>query len=105
MTRLLTLPLLTAALLLTACNSTQTAAVDEHEDKTKCMAPKPGVITSVNATCAIMHDEPVDPELTTEWKGQKVGFCCKGCIPKWNKLTAAQKDAALAAATPNAANR
>ena len=70
-----------------------------HEDKEKCAAPKPGTITSVNQYCAIMHEDPVDPALATaEWNGQKVGFCCAGCVPKWNKMTPAQKDAALAGA-------
>lgn len=68
------------------------------EDEAACLAPKPGTIVTVNQYCAVVGTDPVDPEIMTEWKGQKVGFCCKGCVPKWEKMTAAQKDSALAKA-------
>ena len=79
-----------------ACQSTQTAA--KGEDQSMCMAPKPGTITSVNQYCVMVNADPVNPEVVTQWKGQTVGFCCNGCVPKWEKLTEAQKDAALAKA-------
>jgi len=79
-----------------ACASSNSAAVHDEE---KCGEVKPGTITSVNSMCAVMPQDPVDPALATaEWRGQKVGFCCKGCVPRWNKMSAAEKDAALAAA-------
>jgi hypothetical protein len=28
-------------------------------------------------------------------KGRGVGFCCPGCMPKWDKLSDAEKDAML----------
>lgn len=69
------------------------------EDESQCKLIKPGTVTSVNKMCVIMHEDPVDPALATaDWKGQQVGFCCKGCIPRWNKMTDAQKDEALAKA-------
>lgn len=69
------------------------------EDESQCKAIKPGTVTSVNRMCVVMNEDPVDPAVANaDWKGQKVGFCCKGCIPRWNKLTDAQKDEALAKA-------
>lgn len=69
------------------------------EDESQCKAIKPGAVTSVNKMCVIMNEDPVDPAVANaEWKGQKVGFCCKGCIPRWNKMTDEQKDGALAKA-------
>lgn len=73
----------------------------ETEDAAKCAAPKAGTITTANTMCAVNPNDPVDPSVTAaEWKGQKIGFCCKGCIPQWNKMTAAQKDAAVAKVVP-----
>ncbi len=68
------------------------------EDDATCLAPKPGTIVTVNQYCAVVGTDPVNPEIMTEWKGQNVGFCCKGCMPKWEKMTAEQKDTALAKA-------
>jgi hypothetical protein len=44
--------------------------------------------------------ESVPAELTREWKGVKVGFCCAGCPPAWDKLSDQEKLAKLAAAGP-----
>lgn len=63
-----------------------------------CKEVKPGVVTSVNYYCAVVSDDPVDPVIVTEFEGQRVGFCCKGCVPRWNAMTTDQKRAALAAA-------
>lgn len=96
-TVVLLLGLLAALAVSNGCASSTATA--ENEDKAKCLAPKPGTITTVNADCVIMTDEPVDPSVpAAEWKGQRVGFCCASCIDKWEKLSPAKKDAALAAA-------
>ncbi len=84
---------LVAAIALSACS---TKPADESE--AMCKEVKPGVVTSVNAYCAVVLDDPVNPEVFTDYKGQRVGFCCKGCLPKWEAMTDAQKDAALAKA-------
>lgn len=54
----------------------------------------------VNKVCAIMTEHPVKEKNTptVAWKGQTVGFCCGDCIDEWNKLSAADKDKALASA-------
>ena len=90
---------LTATMLaLGAANLSGCKADAMAEDEAACLAPKPGTIVTVNQYCAVVGTDPVDPEVMTEWKGQKVGFCCRGCVPKWEKMTAAEKDAALAKA-------
>jgi hypothetical protein len=83
--------LLLAALIVAACQATA-------DDEPMCKKRKPGTIVSVNQYCAIVLDDPVDPAVVVEWKGQKVGLCCKGCMPKWEKLSEAERDAALATA-------
>jgi len=64
-----------------------------------CAAHKGGI---VNARCPIMGTQ-LDPakvpaELTREFRGQKVGFCCGGCPAAWDKLTDQDKQAKLDAA-------
>lgn len=99
-------PKFTTLSLIAACTSvfalgcaSQQAHVEEDEEY--CKSVKPGEITTVNSMCAVMIDHPVDPSVEPAvWKGKRVGFCCDGCRPRWDGMTAAQKDAALAKATP-----
>lgn len=51
----------------------------------------------VNTFCPMMGGK-VDPKVATAYKDGKVGFCCPMCIPKWNKLSGADKATKLAAA-------
>jgi len=37
-----------------------------------------------NETCPVMGGK-VNPEIFTEYKGQKVYFCCPGCLPMFKK--------------------
>lgn len=70
-----------------------------EKDEAACRAVKPGVVTTANAFCVMVPEDPVDPSVApVEWKGQKLGLCCEGCRGKWNKLTDAQKDSAVAKA-------
>jgi hypothetical protein len=85
------------AALSAGCNSSGSHAAGE-ESEAYCRSVKPGEVTTVNHYCAVMNEDPVDPSLSHEWNGQKVGFCCKGCIPRWEKMSDEQKTAALAAA-------
>jgi hypothetical protein len=53
----------------------------------------------INTRCPIMGT-PIDPNnvpanLTREFKGQKVAFCCGGCPSLWDKLTDKEKEAKL----------
>ena len=62
-------------------------------------APADGKV--VNARCPIMGGkldrDNVPASLTRTFNGQKVGFCCGGCPPKWDKLSDEQKAAKLKA--------
>ncbi len=85
-------PVLVAASLLVGCATHQ-------ESEEYCKSVKPGEVKSVNTMCAIVNDDPVDPAVkTVTFRGQEVGFCCQGCVPKWEKLTDDQKAEALAKA-------
>jgi hypothetical protein len=55
----------------------------------------------VNRMCPVMleHDVPGSGAETVTWKGKTVGFCCADCIDAWNKMSDAEKDTALAAAS------
>lgn len=50
---------------------------------------------AVNARCPIEPEDPVNPGVYTMWKGQKVAFCCPGCIDEWDRKTEDQKAALL----------
>ena len=78
------------ALTLAGCASNKSG-----EDAAYCESVKPGTVTSVNHYCALMHDHPVNPQVTTQWNNQTVGFCCEDCISGWAELTETQKADAL----------
>jgi len=86
MRRITALSLAMTALALTAC-----ASSNHVEDAAYCESVKPGTVTSVNHYCALMHDHPVNPGLTTTWNNQTVGFCCDHCISEWAELSDARK--------------
>ncbi len=52
-----------------------------------------------NTHCPIMGNKvdlsKVPAKLTTEFHGQKVAFCCGGCVPAWEKLSEDEKLAKL----------
>ncbi|MHC4983810.1 MAG: hypothetical protein ACYTF6_11685, partial [Planctomycetota bacterium] len=85
----------TEALARCGCRGAAAAAAETEQDDT-------GV---VNARCPIMgtalNQEAVPPELTRIHKGQKVGFCCGGCLPAWERLSEAEKDSKLSEAIDN----
>lgn len=63
----------------------------------------PGAGAVVNTRCPIMGGK-VNPAVSTRTQdGRKVGFCCRGCPPAWDKLTDEQKKAKLQAALPKGA--
>ncbi len=91
---------LASALILSACASeNKTASASAMEYEAQCQAVKPGKIESVNTMCVVVPTHPVDPATKcSEFNGQKIGFCCAGCIGKWEAMTPAQKTSALAKA-------
>lgn len=89
----------TLAAVFTALALTAGCASRDHAACADCQDPKPGTITTANSVCVIENEDPVNPAIEpAAWKGQKVGFCCKGCKPDWEKKTDAEKDASLARA-------
>ena len=62
----------------------------------------PAKLAYVNARCPMMGSaikpEKVTPKLLRTHKGQKVAFCCAGCLAPWDKLSAKAKATKLAAA-------
>jgi len=65
--------------------------MDDHkghqkmEKESKAKVDKDSEVKIWNAYCPVMGDE-VDPETkTVEYKGKTIGFCCGGCIKKFNK--------------------
>ena len=72
-----------------AAKEDATAKVDEHaghdhaahEDATDAKAA--GAEKIAQKTCPVMGGK-IDPDISVEYKGQKVYFCCKGCIATFN---------------------
>ena len=54
-------------------------------------------LSSVNTHCPMMGEE-IDPEVTAQWQGKTVAFCCAECIPDWNALSDEEKQMKLHAA-------
>src|SRR5215218_5358002 len=42
-------------------------------------------LTISNKFCAIETENKVDPAVTTTYQGKTIGFCCKDCIPTFEK--------------------
>lgn len=54
-------------------------------------------VVLANAVCPIMGGE-AQGDVTVEWDGKNVGFCCAPCIEKWEKLSDEEKGSKLAEA-------
>lgn len=52
-------------------------------------------VVAVNMNCAMKPGSPVDPAVHETYKGEVVGFCCGMCQSKFDKMTDAEKDAAV----------
>ncbi len=63
----------TTVLAMGACHSSQKATA----------AAAPGVL---NSKCPF-SGETVDNNITTDYQGGKVAFCCNGCKGKWDKAS------------------
>jgi ribosomal protein S20 len=71
----------------------------------KCMKENMQQMPCCNSKCPIdgnpINMKSCPKDCTCMYKGMKVGFCCKGCPAKWEKLTDAEKDAKLKDAMPS----
>jgi PBP1b-binding outer membrane lipoprotein LpoB len=88
--------LLVAALFLGACSSEKKTETKPAPTKTTTPA-KTGNMGVMNSKCPI-SGKATDPEVTSDYKGSKVAFCCEGCQGKFAKLSDADKAAKVAAA-------
>lgn len=70
----------------TGCtNPSDTAAESPAVDAVEAIP-----VSFSNTSCPIMGGEP-SADLTTEYDGQIIGFCCVGCPEKWGELSDAEK--------------
>lgn len=64
-----------------------------------CKAAKQGGgAAPVNTKCPVSGEEVKAGGATVSYNGQTVGFCCPGCIGKFNAMSDADKAAALSKA-------
>ncbi|HLO41135.1 MAG TPA: hypothetical protein VK176_08935 [Phycisphaerales bacterium] len=91
-----------AGLALAGCKST--AGTQEEEVCIPADANAAAHAGMINAACPVVPGDDARASGVavaytgekTEWKGKQVALCCKGCIGKWEKMTQAQRDEALA---------
>lgn len=67
-----------------------------------CASSKPKTAAdmgAVNALCPMQPDcaLPADSP-TTNWNGQKVAFCCQGCVGEWGRIDDKERAERLAKA-------
>ena len=66
-------------------------------DKACCAGTKAAAAgATANSMCVLNPTEGVSEGVMTDYKGTKVGFCCNGCVGKFNKMSDADKTAKLA---------
>ena len=85
------------AVFLAGCGS---SGKESCKEATASAAPEAGMI---NANCVVMPKDDARGSgvavayngKVDSWKGKKVAFCCDDCVKTWEKMTDAQRDAAL----------
>jgi len=70
-----------AAGALSACGSSSSM---EEEFSNKSVVEAAKKAGTANGLCPVMK-KPVVPDLFSEYKGEKIGFCCPPCKPKFEK--------------------
>ena len=73
-------------LALAACESSQSTEPETAP------STSPAAMGMLNGTCP-MSDEPVDPNVSVDYHGHKIGFCCEGCVGPWKKMSDQEKAA------------
>lgn len=86
-TLILGFALIASATVLAGCNNDKSLDTNANG---KAMA-------AVNTKCPY-SGQPANADIASEFKGQKVAFCCNGCKSKFDKGTDADKAAKLATA-------
>ena len=103
-TRAFLLGMAVSTFALTGCTSTDAcqdcedpAACTDCEDPATCekCSGQAATMGAANTVCPV-SGEPVDAAIqTVSFQGKEIGFCCNGCVGKFNKMTDAEKAAAL----------
>ena len=74
------LPVVLLSLTLGACQSTSETAAEAEM----------GVL---NKHCPMMPDHEIDEDATMTYNGYTIGFCCDGCVDKFDAWSTEKKDA------------
>ncbi len=88
-------------ILAAAVGGCQNSKSEECKAAVAGVAPDAGML---NANCPVMPEDDARGSgvavaytgQVVAWKGKQVAFCCDGCTRKWEKMTSAQRDEALA---------
>ncbi len=85
------LALMAGMVVFSGCAESGTDTVDTAAANTEPAA------TLANEICPIMGKPVKDGGGTAEWNGKTIGFCCPGCIDKWEALSEEEKTTKLSA--------
>lgn len=92
----------TALVMIAACCAALAVGCQsESKDKKAAAdtpAPQQASMGAMNTKCPVMPAHAAGTKTVVDYNGQKVAFCCAGCVPKWNAMSDADKAAALAKA-------
>ena len=90
------------AVLTSGCKKAEDEPAAVEPPATETAKVVQAAVQFANVRCPIMGTAmtlaSVPENLTRQYKGQKVAFCCAACPPAWDKLSDEQKAAKLAAA-------
>jgi hypothetical protein len=99
MRRLTTIAMIVAIGLFAAgCREEHDHSEHEHDGEAAMQDGNADQTSYVNHTCPIMDQKitgAVRPDLTREFRGKTVAFCCSACPPQWDSLSEEEKLAKL----------
>lgn len=98
MRTLLILSLFSLTVMITGCAQTEPSTATTDESVTPSAATETETAVAANKNCPIMGHEVSPDGGSTTWNGQTIGFCCEGCLPKWDELSDDEKKTKLAKA-------
>lgn len=61
------------------------ASDEEHHSHEQHSSEEPSPDQLTNTTCPVLVGNKVDPKLFTEYKGERVYFCCSNCVAAFAK--------------------
>lgn len=106
MKNLSVLPLLALIALLAGCAGDSTVSTDDPpaaDGTAEGASPDESeAVATDNRMCPIMGHPVTADGGSVAWNGKKIGFCCEGCQPEFEKLSDEEKTAKLAEAAAGA---